>query len=92
MEKRFLELKDKIEKTFAKYPGAPWRTDENDNEVLLEEELRELLGRYSDVAQVSCVEKLETFESCGYSCGVISVAFTNPITGLETYLEQWEVC
>ena len=59
-------------------------------EADLVEELRAVLRRYSQFAQISSVRAITTYESCGYDTGVVSIAFTNPYTGLETYLLQWE--
>ena len=92
---RFYELKNKIEEIFETFKEeygylTEARTGLDDEEIYLEDALREVLEEYSDIAQVSCVESMTTFESCGYDCGVISVAFINPFTGLETYLEKWE--
>ena len=94
MENRLAELKLKIEALFETYSEDYGELDYcrevNGEEVLFEDEVNELFQEYKDVVSVSCVEVITTFESCGYDCGVISIAFANPVTGLETYLETWE--
>ena len=94
MENRLAELKSKIGDLFDTY-SEPWGDldycrEVDGEEVLLEDEVKELFQEYKDVVSVSCVEVITTFESCGYDCGVVSIAFANPVTGLETYLEVWE--
>jgi hypothetical protein len=94
MENRLIELKSKIEALFEIYSEAwgdlDYCREVDGEERLIEDELRDLFSEYKDIVSVSCVEVMTTFESCGYDCGVISIAFTNPVTGLETYLEMWE--
>jgi hypothetical protein len=59
-------------------------------EVLLEDAIRHLFSRYKDIISIYSIETDTCFESCGYDVGVISIAFVNPITGLEHHLLRWE--
>ena len=59
-------------------------------EVLLEDAIKHLFSRYKDIISVYSIETDTCFESCGCDVGVISVAFANPVTGLEHHLLRWE--
>lgn len=59
-------------------------------EVLLEDAIKHLFSRYNDIISVYSIETDTCFESCGCDVGVISVAFANPVTGLEHHLLRWE--
>lgn len=95
MEKRLIALKSEIEQAFDMFSetyGYLTLTafSFGGEEVNLEEELKKVFYEYRDVVAAVQIEVETVFESPGYTCGVISVAFVNPITGLETYLEKWE--
>jgi hypothetical protein len=95
MEKRLIALKSEIEQTFDMFSEAHGYLtltafNFGGEEVDLEEELRKIFHEYCDVVPVVQIETETIFESPGYTCGIISVAFVNQITGLETYLEKWE--
>lgn len=95
MEKRLIALKSEIEQTFEMFSEAYGyltltAVNFGGEEVDLEEELKKVFYEYRDVVAVFQIETETMFESPGYTCGVISVAFVNQITGLETYLEKWE--
>ena len=94
IEEEFVQLKNEINEVLERFEeGAalsPYiSTDEG--ELDLEEEIRKVLRNHSEFARVFCVESITTFYSCAYECGALSIAFTNPVTGLETYLLEWEV-
>lgn len=88
MENRLSQLKTEIEKVFERFCGSKVIYDAD--EIYIEDELTKVFNNFKDIVSVLSIEELTTFESPGYDCGVISVAFVNPVTGLETYLEQWE--
>ena len=95
MEKRLIALKSEIEQTFDMFSeayGYLTLTAFNfgGEEIDLEEELKKVFYEYRDVVAAVQIEVETVFESPAYTCGVISVAFVNQITGLETYLEKWE--
>lgn len=92
-EARLADLKkdiDELVDSFYEYGELHQSKEVDGEEVMLEDALAELLHEYKDIVNVSSIETETCFESCGYDTGVISLAFVNPITGLEHYLFQWE--
>ena len=94
IEEEFVQLKNEINEVLERFEeGSALShyifTDEG--ELDLEEEIRKVLRNHSEFARVFCVESITTFYSCAYECGALLIAFTNPVTGLETYLLEWEV-
>ena len=59
-------------------------------ELMLEGAIYELLRKYKDIVSIISIETDTCFESCSYDVGVISVAFANPVTGIEHHLLRWE--
>lgn len=91
MERRLIELKQKIEEAFEDFDYQYYKIDEEtEEEVCFDKTIEELFYEYRDIVSVFTVEEMTTFNSPGYDCGVIMIAFVNPVTGLETYLEKWE--
>lgn len=98
-EQRLIALKNEIYEVFERFSPdgylTPYRLYENEEEDEIEENLEdgliEVLERYRDIVSVYQVEYVNIFEGPSYSTGAIMVAFVNEVTGLETFLEQWEV-
>ena len=97
-EERLMILRNEIFSVFNRFSPddylVPYRLYENEEcdevEENLDEALVEVLERYRDIVSVYQVENVCTFEGPSYSTGAIMVAFVNEVTGLETFLEQWE--
>lgn len=92
-EERLTKLNDELEELVDSfYDGVCLcQSKEIDGkEVMLEDAITELLHKYKDIVSVFSIETDTCFESCGYDVGVISVAFANPITGIEHHLLRWE--
>ena len=91
MESRLIELKQKIEEAFEDFDYQYYKEDEKTGEeICFDKAIEALFYEYKDIVSVFTVEEMTTFDSPGYDCGVIMIAFVNCITGLETYLEKWE--
>ena len=98
-EERLMTLRNEIFSVFNRFspddylvPYRLYESEEGDEvEENLDEALVEVLERYRDIVSVYQVENVCTFEGPSYSTGAIMVAFVNEVTGLETFLEQWEV-
>ena len=97
-EKRLMELKNEIYDIFNRFSPddylTPYRLHEDEEgdeiEENLDDALTEVLEKYRDIVSVYQVDYVNTFEGPSYSTGAIMVAFVNEVTGLETFLEQWE--
>lgn len=98
-EKRLMELKNEIYSVFNRFSPddylTPYRLyeDEEGNEIEenLDDALTEVIEKYRDIVSIYQVDYVNTFEGPSYSTGAIMIAFVNEVTGLETFLEQWEV-
>ena len=91
MESRLIELKQKIEEAFEDFDYRYYKEDEETGEeICFDKVIEDLFYEYRDIVSVSIIEEMTTFNSPGYDCGVIMIAFVNCVTGLETYLEKWE--
>lgn len=98
-EKRLMELRNEIYDVFNRFSPddylTPYRLYENEEEDEVEENLdealTEVIEKYRDIVSIYQVENICTFEGPSYSTGAIMVALVNEVTGLETFLEQWEV-
>lgn len=65
--------------------------EEKEESIEFDEALTELLTKEIKDSDLFSIDTSTTFESCGYDCGVISVAFYDKTEGLlhhETYM--WE--
>ena len=92
-EQRLTMLNDELEELVDSfYDGVCLcQSKEIDGEeVMLEGAIYELLRKYKDIVSIISIETDTCFESCGCDVGVISVAFANPVTGLEHHLLRWE--
>ena len=93
-EQRLTMLNDELEELGDSFYDGTYlcqskETDDGE-EVMLEGAIYELLRKYKDIVSIISIETDTCFESCGYDVGVISVAFANPVTGLEHHLLRWE--
>lgn len=93
-EERLTKLNDELEELVDSfYDGVylyPSKEGENGEEIMLEGAIYELLRKYKDIVSILSIETDECFSNASYDVGVISVAFTNPVTGLEHHLLRWE--
>ena len=92
-EERLTKLNDELEELVDSfYDGVHLcQSKEIDGEeVMLEGAIYELLRKYKDIVSILSIETDECFSNASYDVGVISVAFTNPVTGLEHHLLRWE--
>ena len=93
-EQRLTMLNDELEELVDDfYDGCNLRPFKikNDYEIQLDDAIEELLRSYRDIISVFSVEKDTCFESPSYDVGIISVAYANPVTGLEHFILRWEV-
>lgn len=93
-EERLTKLNDELEEVVDSFYNGIYlcRSKEIEGEkVILEDAIADLLNDYKDIVSTVSIETDTCFEvRGGYAVGVISVAFTNPITGIEHYLLRWE--
>ena len=98
-EQRLITLKNEIYEVFERFSPdgflTPYRLYEDEEEDEIGENLREVLEeaieKYRDIVSIYQIDYIDTFEGPGYSTGAIMIALVNEVTGLETFLEQWEV-
>lgn len=98
-EKRLMALKNEIYEVFERFSPdgylTPYRLyeDEEGDEIEenLHEVLEEVIEKYRDIVSIYQVDYINTFENPSYSTGAIMIVLVNEVTGLETFLEQWEV-
>lgn len=98
-EQRLTALKNEIYEVFERFSPddylTPYRLYEDEEGDEIEENLREVLEevieKYRDIVSIYQVDYVNTFEGPSYSTGAIMIALVNEVTGLETFLEQWEV-
>ena len=93
-EQRLTMLNDELEELVDSFYDGVYlcqskETDDGE-EVMLEGAIYELLRKYKDIVSIISIETDTCFESCSYDVGVISVAFANPVTGIEHHLLRWE--
>ena len=93
-EQRLTMLNDELEELVDSFYDGTYlcqskETDDGE-EVMLEGAIYELLRKYKDIVSIISIETDTCFESCSYDVGVISVAFANPVTGIEHHLLRWE--
>ena len=94
-EQRLIELKNEIYQVFDTFSSQTGYLqlyiEENGEEIEIDAVLGELFSKYKDVVSVWEVNSITTFDSPGITTGALMIAFVNNITGLETYLEEWEL-
>ena len=94
-EQRLIELKNEIYQVFDTFSSQTGYLqlyiEENGEEVEIDAVLGEIFDRYKDIVSVWEVNSITTFDSPGITTGALMIAFVNNITGLETYLEEWEL-
>lgn len=95
-EERLVNLRNEIYGVFNRFSWdgylSPCLYDEDkEEEIELAAALEEVFEKYHDIVSVVQIDSIETFDNPSYTTGAIMVAFVNEVTGLETFLEQWEV-
>jgi hypothetical protein len=97
-EQRLIELKNEIYQVFDTFSSQTgylqlyFRPDEDSEEELeIDAVLEEIFSKYKDIVSIYTVESITTFDSPGITTGALMIAFVNSVTGLETYLEEWEI-
>ncbi len=94
-EQRLIELKNEIYQVFDTFSSQTGYlqlyTEENGEELEIDAVLGEIFDRYKDIVSVYEVNSITTFDSPGITTGALMIAFVNNVTGLETYLEEWEL-
>ena len=92
-EQRLTMLNDELEELVDSFYNGTYLCQSKEidgEEVMLEGAIYELLRKYKDIVSIISIETDTCFESCSYDVGVISVAFANPVTGIEHHLLRWE--
>ena len=92
-EERLTKLNDELELLVDSFYDGVYLCQSKEidgEEVMLEDAITELLHKYKDIVSAFSIETDTCFESCSYDVGVISVAFANPVTGIEHHLLRWE--
>ena len=92
-EQRLTMLNDELEELVDSFYDGIYLCQSKEidgEEIMLEGAIYELLRKYKDIVSIISIETDTCFESCSYDVGVISVAFANPVTGIEHHLLRWE--
>ena len=92
-EERLTKLNDELEELVDSFYDGVYLCQSKDvdgEEVMLEDAIADLLYKYKDIVSVSSIETDTCFSNPSYDVGIISVAFANPVTGLEHHLLRWE--
>lgn len=98
-EQKLINLKNEIYQVFDTFSSQTGylqlyiREDEDDfgEELEIDAVLREIFDRYTDIVSIVEINTITTFDSPGITTGALMIAFVNSVTGLETYLEEWEL-
>jgi hypothetical protein len=95
-EERLVNLRNEIYGVFNRFSWDGYLSsclydDAKEEEIELAAAIEEVFEKYHDIVSVVQIDSIETFDNPSYTTGAIMVAFVNKITGLETFLEQWEV-
>ena len=92
-EQRLTMLNDELEELVDSFYDGVYLCQSKEidgEEIMLEGAIYGLLRKYKDIVSIISIETDTCFESCSYDVGVISVAFANPVTGIEHHLLRWE--
>lgn len=93
LEQRLTMLNDELEELVDSFYDGVYLCQSkeiNGEEVMLEDAITDLLHEYKDIVPVFSIETDTCFSNPSYDVGVISVAFANPVTGIEHHLLRWE--
>lgn len=98
-EQRLIDLKNEIYQVFDTFSDWGYLRlciiKENENgekeELEIDTVLNEIFKRYKDIVSVYTIDTITTFDNPGITTGALMIAFVNSVTGLETYLEEWEI-
>lgn len=92
-EERLTKLNDELEELVDSFYDGTYLCQSKEidgEEVMLEGAIYELLRKYKDIVSIISIETDTCFSNPSYDVGVISVAFANPVTGIEHHLLRWE--
>lgn len=94
-EQKLINLKNEIYQVFDTFSSQTGYLqlyiEENGEELEIDAVLGEIFDRYKDIVSVWEVNSITTFDNPGITTGALMIAFVNNVTGLETYLEEWEL-
>ena len=92
-EQRLTMLNDELEELVDSFYDGTYLCQSKEidgEEIMLEGAIYELLRKYKDIVSIISIETDTCFSNPSYDVGVISVAFANPVTGIEHHLLRWE--